>query len=164
MKYLSKAVAFSGPSNSGKTTLIEKISKKLSPSQKIAIIKHDPKDKAIFDVEGKDSHKFFESGADTVVLSPTRTTYFSHQRREVEEIIEALNFDYLLVEGLKEIKLPRISIFRNEINKSYLPYSNAIAIDDSVKAPSDLKLDVLDLNNTNQILEWINKNAKVVKS
>ncbi len=164
MKYLSKAVAFSGPSNSGKTTLIEKLSNILSKDNKVVIIKHDPKDKAKFDVDGKDSHKFFESGADTVVLSPTRTTYFSHQRREVEEIIEALNFDYLLVEGLKEIKLPRISIFRNEINKSYLPYSNAIAIDDSVKAPSDLKLDVLDLNNTNQILEWINKNAKVVKS
>jgi len=163
MKYLSKAVAFSGPSNSGKTTLIQKLSNILSPNHKVVIIKHDPKDKAIFDVEGKDSHKFFESGADTVVLSPTRTTYFSHKRREVEEVIEALNFDYLLVEGLKEIELPRISIFRNELNKSYLPYSNAIAIDDTVQTTSDLKLDVLDLNNEKQILEWINKNAKVVK-
>ena len=164
MKYLSKAVAFSGPSNSGKTTLIEKLSNILSPNYKVLIIKHDPKDKAKFDVEGKDSHKFFKSGADTVVLSPTRTTYFSHQKREVDEIIKALNFDYLLVEGLKEIKLPRISIFRNNINKEYLPYSNAIAIDNSIQTPTDLKLDVLDLNNTKEILEWINKNAKVVKS
>ena len=163
MKYLSKAVAFSGPSNSGKTTLIEKLSNILSKDNKVVIIKHDPKDKAKFDIDGKDSHKFFESGADTVVLSPTRTTYFSHKRREVEEVIEALNFDYLLVEGLKEIELPRISIFRNELNKSYLPYSNAIAIDDTVQTTSDLKLDVLDLNNEKQILEWINKNAKVVK-
>lgn len=164
MKYLSKAVAFSGPSNSGKTTLIEKLSKILSPNYKVLIIKHDPKDKAKFDVEGKDSYKFFQSGADTVVLSPTRTTYFSHQRREVTDIVEMFEFDYLLVEGLKEIDLPRISIFRDKIISEYLPYSNAIAVDDTVKIPSDLKVDVLDLNKTNEILKWINKNAKVVKS
>ena len=163
MKYLNKAVAFSGPSNSGKTTLIEKLSKILSPNYKVLIIKHDPKDKAKFDVEGKDSHKFFTSGADTVVLSPTRTTFFSHQKREVSDIVEMFEFDYLLVEGLKEIDLPRISIFRHEIIKDYLPYSDAIAIDNTIKITSDLKLDVLDLNNTKQILEWINKNAKVVK-
>ena len=164
MKYLSKAVAFSGASNSGKTTLIQKLSNLLSPNYKVLIIKHDPKDKAKFDVEGKDSHKFFSSGADTVVLSPTRTTYFSHKKREVEEIVKMFEFDYLLVEGLKEIELPRISIFRNEIINEYLPYSNAIAIDNTVQTPTDLKLDVLNLNNTKEILEWINKNAKVVKS
>ncbi len=43
-------MAFTGPSNSGKTTLIEKIAKKLIKDRKIAIIKHDPKDKAIFDI------------------------------------------------------------------------------------------------------------------
>jgi len=164
-KYIYKAVAFSGPSNSGKTTLIEKLARVLVKTHKVLVIKHDPKDKANFDVEGKDSYKFFNSGADTVVLSPTRTTLFSHEKSSVEDIINLYDFDYLLVEGLKEIKLPRISVFRGEIVDSYLPVSNALAIDDTVDIKNkDLKnLDILDLNNTHQILKWIEKNAKVVK-
>ena len=72
------AVAFTGPSNSGKTTLILKIARKLihEYSKEVAIIKHDPKDKARFDVEGKDSYKFSDTGAEVIVTSPTRTTYF----------------------------------------------------------------------------------------
>ncbi len=162
-KFLYKAVAFSGPSNSGKTTLIEKLVKKLILKYKILVIKHDPKDKAQFDTEGKDSYKFFQTGADTVVLSPTRTTYFSHQKREVEDIIKMFDFDYLFVEGLKEIDLPRVSIFRGKISDEYIPYSNAIAIDESIKIKSDLKVDVLNLNNIDEIFNWIEKNAKVVK-
>lgn len=162
-KYLYKAVAFSGPSNSGKTTLIEKIAKILIPQYKVLIIKHDPKDKAIFDIEGKDSYKFFQTGADTVVLSPTRTTIFSHQKSEISDIIKIMDFDYLLIEGLKEIDLPRISIFRNKILDEYIPYSKAIAIEQTVKIPQNLNIDLLDLNNIEEIIDWINKNAKVVK-
>ena len=52
-------VAFSGPSNSGKTTAIVKVASILQDSDfKVCIIKHDPKDKAMFDREGKDSFKF----------------------------------------------------------------------------------------------------------
>ena len=50
------AVAFTGPSGSGKTSLVEKIAKILIQSKKVAIIKNDPKDKAHFDVKGKDSY------------------------------------------------------------------------------------------------------------
>ena len=162
-RYKYKAVAFSGPSNSGKTTLIEKLAKTLTKEYKVLVIKHDPKDKAKFDVEGKDSYKFFNTGADTIVLSPTRTTYFSHEYNTVENMIKLYDFDYLLVEGLKEIKLPRISVFRREIDESYLPFSDAVAIDDTVKNRDLTNLDILDLNDTKQVLEWIEKNAKVVK-
>jgi len=94
------AIAFTGPSNSGKTTLIEKIAKVLIKNHKVAIVKNDPKDKAKFDVEGKDSWKFFNTGAEVVVTSPTRTTYFSHRQKQIDEIIEMVDdFDYLLVEG-----------------------------------------------------------------
>jgi len=162
-KYKYKAVAFSGPSNSGKTTLIEKLAKTLIKEYKVLIIKHDPKDKAKFDIEGKDSYKFFNIGADTIVLSPTRTTYFSHKYHTVEDMIKLYNFDYLLVEGLKEIKLPRISVFRGKIDESYLPFSDAIAIDETVKIRDLTNLDILNLNDTKQVLKWIEKNAKVVK-
>ncbi|WOE69261.1 molybdopterin-guanine dinucleotide biosynthesis protein B [Hydrogenimonas thermophila] len=160
------AIAFTGPSNSGKTTLIEKIARVLITNHKVAIVKNDPKDKAKFDVEGKDSWKFFNTGAEVVVTSPTRTTYFSHRQKQIDEIIEMVDdFDYLLVEGLKTLPLPRIAIFRNSIDESYFRCSEAIAIDDSIdlsnyNVPSNI--DILDLNNTEQIINWIKTNAKAV--
>jgi len=160
------AVAFTGPSGSGKTTLVEKISKVLIKEREVAIVKHDPKDKGIFDKEGKDSHTFSQTGAEVVVTSPTRTTYFSKRHKELEEIIEMFNhFDILLVEGLKTLPLPRIAIFRGTIDESYLSCSEAIAIDDSIdihqyEIPSHI--DILNLNNIPTIIEWIDNNAKRV--
>ncbi len=160
------AVAFTGPSGSGKTTLIEKVAKELIKSKEVAIIKNDPKDKAIFDVEGKDSYKFSQTGAEVVVTSPTRTTYFSKRERELNDIIDMFgSFDILLVEGLKTLPLPRIAIFRNKIDKSYLECSEAIAIDETINIkeyniPKDI--DILNLNSTSDIIRWIEKNAKKV--
>jgi len=160
------AVAFTGPSGSGKTTLVEKIAKVLIKDREVAIIKHDPKDKAIFDKEGKDSYKFSQTGAEVVVASSTRTTYFSKRNKDLDELIRMFNkFDILLVEGLKTLPLPRIAIFRNEIEESYLSCSEAIAIDNSIKLKNYTipdHIDILDLNNTTQIIEWIDKNAKKV--
>jgi molybdopterin-guanine dinucleotide biosynthesis protein B len=158
------AVAFTGPSNSGKTTIVEKISKILVKDYKVAIVKHDPKDKAQFDTEGKDSYKFSQTGAETIVVSPTRTTYFSKQSKDLRGIIDMLNdFDFLLVEGLKTLPLPRIAIFRNKIEEDYLPYSDAIAIDESVDIQMydiDKKIKILNLNDPQAIIEWIKINAK----
>jgi len=161
---LRKAIAFTGPSNSGKTTLIEKIAKRLISSYKIAIVKNDPSDKAKFDTPGKDSYKFFQTGAEVVVTSPTRTTYFSHRQKSLDEIIEMINdFDILLVEGLKYLPLPRIAVFRGEVDESYFRYIKAVAIDESVdrsKIPKDIE--ILDLNNVDEIIGWVLKNAKEV--
>ena len=160
------AVAFTGPSGSGKTTLVEKLSKELINTKEVAIIKHDPKDKGIFDKEGKDSYKFSQTGAEVVVISPTRTTYFSQRQKELDDIIRMLNhFDILLVEGLKTLPLPRIAIFRNSIEESYLSCSEAISIDHTVDLSQyeiPKEIDILDLNNTQEIIEWIDKNAKSV--
>lgn len=155
------AVAFSGPSNSGKTTLILKVASKfIRDGLKVVIIKHDPGDKARFDVEGKDSYRFSQTGADVVVLSPKRTTYFSQQPKELADVIDMLGeFDLLLVEGLKSLPLPRISVFKGEIDESYLPFSNAIAT-----YKKDFKNDIIniDLDDTDAICSWVLKNAKAV--
>ena len=161
---MRKAVAFTGPSNSGKTTLIEEIAKRLISSYKIAIIKNDPSDKAKFDTPGKDSYKFFNTGAEVVVTSPTRTTYFSHRQKSLDEIIEMINdFDILLVEGLKYLPLPRIAVFRNEVDESYFRYIKAVAIDESIdKSKIPENIEILDLNNIDEIIEWVLRNAKEV--
>jgi molybdopterin-guanine dinucleotide biosynthesis protein B len=159
------AVAFTGPSNSGKTTLIEKISIKLNNDGfKVAIIKHDPKDKAVFDKEGKDSDRFSKTGADVAVLSSTKTTIFKKKRSEIDEVISIFNdFDYLLVEGLKTIPLPRICVQRESLNSDYFEMSDSLAIDQSIdKNNLPKNMNILDLNNLNQIIQWIEDNAKKV--
>ncbi|MBN2816956.1 MAG: molybdopterin-guanine dinucleotide biosynthesis protein B [Campylobacterales bacterium] len=162
------AVAFTGPSNSGKTTLILKIARKLIHEHglEVAIIKHDPKDKARFDVEGKDSYKFSDTGAEVIVTSPSRTTYFSQRHSELDEMIRLFNdFDVLLVEGLKNLPLPRISIFRETIDPEYIPYMDAIAVDESVNLQAyeiPKNIEILDLNNPQEAIEWILQHGKKV--
>lgn len=158
-------VAFSGPSNSGKTTAIVKVSTILQNlGFEVCIIKHDPKDKASFDTPGKDSHKFSQTGANVAVVSPNKTSLFKKKTSSIDEIIELFkDFDYLLVEGLKTLDLPRISIFRKSLDQSYFPVTNAIACDETInenEIPSTI--DKLDLNNSEEIINWINKNAKRV--
>ena len=160
------AIAITGPSGSGKTTLIEKISLELSSKFKVAVIKHDPKDKAVFDNKAKDSGRFFETGANVAVISDTRTTIFKHESSNLKKLVSLLSpFDLLLIEGLKYWDLPRIAVFRNQIEESYLPYITAIAIDNSIENHELIKLDkaVLDLNNTKEIIDYIFNNAIELK-
>lgn len=164
-KYKKLAVAFSGPSNSGKTTLVAKVSNILQDRGfKVCIVKHDPKDKARFDKPGKDSDKFTQTGADVAVVSPSRTTLFKQSTSSIEEIIDLFgDFDFLLVEGLKTLPLPRISIFRNRLDDSYFSVTNAIAYDETINSkeiPSNI--DKLDLNSPEEVISWIEKNAKRV--
>lgn len=158
------AIAFTGPSNSGKTTLVEKIARVLIKEHKIAIIKNDPKDKAQFDTAGKDSYRFSQTGAEVVVTSPARTTYFSQREKTLEEIVEMIHdFEILLVEGLKTLPLPRIAVFRNSIDESYFDCSEAIAIDETIDLANYAipeHIDILDLNNITQIIAWIDAHAK----
>ena len=164
-KYKRLAVAFTGPSNSGKTTLIVKISNILQDNgYKVCIVKHDPKDKAIFDKEGKDSFKFSQTGADVAVVSPNKTTYFKKQTSSIDELINLFkDFDFLLVEGLKTLPLPRICISRNKLDPNYFDVSDTLAIDDTIdKSTIPSNMNVLDLNNPEQIVQWIKNNSKKV--
>jgi len=158
------SIAFTGPSNSGKTTAIVKIANRLNKKYKVAIIKNDPGDKAHFDVEGKDSWKFSNTGANVAVVSPNRTTMFFKENKSIEDVSKLFgDYDILIVEGLKYLKLPRIGIFRNSIDMDYFPYINAIACDDSVDLNNyDIpkNIDILDLNNIDLIIKWILNNGE----
>ena len=158
-------VAFSGPSNSGKTTAIVKVANILQDNGfKVCVVKHDPKDKAVFDTPGKDSYKFSQTGADVAVVSPNKTTLFKKSTTTIEDLIDLFkDFDYLLVEGLKTLELPRISIFRNRLDESYFEVTNAIACDETInKNDIPKNIEILDLNNPDEIINWIDKNAKRV--
>jgi molybdopterin-guanine dinucleotide biosynthesis protein B len=74
-------------------------------------------------------------------------------------------FDFLLVEGLKTLPLPRIAIFRNRLDESYFDCSDAMAIDqtiDPAKENIPTSIDILDLNDPEAVIEWIKQHAKEV--
>lgn len=157
-----RAVAFTGNSNSGKTTLIEKLSFLLQ-EKRVAIIKHDPKDKAEIDAKGKDSSRFFDSGADVAILGSSQTTLRFHKALNIESLKEQFKgYDYLFIEGLKELPLPRICVARNTFDERFLPFIQAIALDSSIKKGVLMshQLELLNLNNPIEILGWINSNIK----
>jgi len=153
-------MAFTGKSGSGKTTLIEKISQKLSLNNRVVIVKHDPKDKANFDTPGKDSHRFFTSGADTIVTSPKKTTMFSHKEFSLKDLKSlAGDCDYFFIEGLKTFPLKRVGVFREEIDESYFDYIDFVAYKDVDESLLPSSLPKAHLDDVEKIIEWIENNG-----
>ena len=159
---MTKIVSFSGISNSGKTTLITGLCKILVPQFKVGVIKHDPKNKVVFDTKGKDSYKFFESGADVAVISPSQTTIRLQKGLQNDIVMDLLNrcepLDYIFIEGFKTMPYRRICVVRDDFVNSDVENANAIAMIDSANIAQNSAFKgkaILDLDNHREVLEWI---------
>jgi molybdopterin-guanine dinucleotide biosynthesis protein B len=112
---MKNVIGICGYHNSGKTTLIEKLIRRLrNEGYKIATIKNIPK-KFSIDTEGKDTWKHREAGASVVVASsPDETAFIFKRGMELKEIADILNEivhpDLILVEGRKRERIPKISV------------------------------------------------------
>jgi len=106
---------FYGESNSGKTSLIIKIVKKLGDEgYKIAAVKITDK-KISIDTEGKDTWKYDKAGSKlTVLSSPIETDYMFKENKSMTEIIQHVRelgeYDLILVEGAHDKNIPKIRI------------------------------------------------------
>jgi len=112
---MKNVIGICGYHNSGKTTLIEKLIRRLrNEGYKIATIKNIPK-KFSIDTEGKDTWKHRHAGASVVVASsPDETAFIFKRGMELKEIADILNEiarpDLILVEGHKRERIPKISV------------------------------------------------------
>lgn len=107
---------FSAYSGTGKTTLIEKLIKKLTAEGcRVAVIKHDAHGFEI-DREGKDSWRFTQAGASVSIISNTEKTALIEQGDlSFNEILTRLqDTDFILVEGYKEEDILRIGLSRSD--------------------------------------------------
>ena len=136
-------ISIVGKSDSGKTTLIEKLVPELTRrGYRIATVKHDTHGFEI-DREGKDSWKHKQAGAYSVVISsPNKVALIRDVEKDLtlEEIREKLiqDVDLILSEGYKKDVQPKIEIFRKEKHKELL-----CSKDDSLVAiVSDQKFDI----------------------
>jgi molybdopterin-guanine dinucleotide biosynthesis protein B len=118
-------ISIVGKSDSGKTTLIEKLVPELTRrGYRVATVKHDVHG---FDVdrEGKDSWRHKQAGAHTVVISsPNKVALIRDVEKDLtlDEIRDKLiqDVDLILSEGYKKDVQPKIEIFRKEKHKELL--------------------------------------------
>ncbi len=99
-----------GFSNSGKTTLLEAITKHYSSQgKKVGVIKDIHSEKYQPDEEGSDTWRYSQAGAQLVVGRGVQDTVF-HWRSSMKflEIVGKVSAEILLVEGFKEEQMPRI--------------------------------------------------------
>jgi len=101
-------LAFSGWSGSGKTTLVTALIRILSERLSVGYYKHGCH-RFDIDRKGKDSELATSAGAHTVMISdPEKTALIAGPKEETLERQAFLDCDILLVEGLKELPLPKI--------------------------------------------------------
>ena len=101
-------LGFCGPSNSGKTKLIEEILKRIRRKYKVAVVKHTPHG---VDLKGKDSWRFRNAGADEVVLLGDEVVRFQNSQSLFSILKSLEKYDVVLVEGFKKEKfLPKVCL------------------------------------------------------
>ncbi len=113
---MPKVVSIAGKSESGKTTLIEKLVPILkSRGYRLGVIKHAHHGFEI-DRKGKDSYRHKKAGADAVlIVSPQRIAMIKDQEEptSLDHVIKYLDdVDLVIAEGFKKEKLPKIEVFR----------------------------------------------------
>ena len=112
-------VSFVGRSNTGKTTVIERLIPILRErGLKVAVIKHHPHDFEI-DNPGKDTYRYKQAGATMGILaSPQKVAVVEDTETELtlEEIITRYihDVDLLIVEGFKREEIPKIEVFQRK--------------------------------------------------
>jgi len=112
-------VSVVGRSESGKTTVLEKLIPELKRrGYRVGVIKHTYRTGIEFDVPGKDSYRLAKAGADHVLLAtPDQVVHVQRCDREpsLEELVAAIgDVDLILVEGHKGAAVPRIEVNRRK--------------------------------------------------
>lgn len=134
-------VSIVGKSNSGKTTLLEKLIPELRRrGYRVATVKHDAHSFEM-DVPGKDTWRHRQAGADLVVIS-SRDKIAQIRRLEGEvpllEIASGISgVDIILTEGFKRGPAPKV-----EVSRSILSNELLCSRDELVAIMTDQKFDM----------------------
>ena len=103
-----------GHSRSGKTELVERLTRTLSKKHKVAVIKHISESGFTIDTPGKDTHRHAKAGAELVVASSgDETAYILKRASQLDEMVKWMeNYkpDIILVEGFRSEPIPKVSV------------------------------------------------------
>ncbi|MFH1115307.1 MAG: molybdopterin-guanine dinucleotide biosynthesis protein B [Pseudomonadota bacterium] len=152
-----------GKSDSGKTTLLEKVVRELTDrGYRIATVKHDAHSFEI-DHEGKDSWRHKHAGARLTVISSASKIALvadAEHDRSLNEIREEFirGVDLIISEGYKREIHPKVEVFRSELRRDLLCKTdeNLIAIAGDPPDPPP-GIPVFDLNDPGPLCDFIEK-------
>lgn len=105
-----KVIGIVGPSDAGKTTLVERLAGRLADRGRVATVKHLTHEPAV-DTEGKDTARHRAAGADaTYGITDDEGWFATGETRTLEATLDefAPDYDYALVEGFSDARLPQI--------------------------------------------------------
>jgi molybdopterin-guanine dinucleotide biosynthesis protein MobB len=110
-----------GTSNSGKTTLLEKIIREAKlRSWKVATLKHDVHGFQM-DQPGKDTWRHAQAGADVVAISsPQKIAVLENvaEDQPLDEVLKRIHgVDIIFTEGYKHSNKPKIEVFRSAVHQ-----------------------------------------------
>jgi molybdopterin-guanine dinucleotide biosynthesis protein B len=153
-------VSIVGKSDSGKTTLIEKIVPLLKQrGYAVGTVKHDVHGFEM-DREGKDTYRHFHAGADGVLISSPKKMALIKRVEEMPPLDEIVNrfhpdMDIVITEGFKRLDKPKIEVFRSGTHAQPL----CTAADNRIALVSDIPLDVdcprFDIDDVEAIADFI---------
>lgn len=155
-------ISIVGRSNTGKTTLIEKMIKELAArGYRVATIKHNLHG---FDIDhpGKDSWRHREAGARlTVLASPKKVAVIRDVDRDytIDEIRDRYveDADIILVEGYKENDFPKIEVFRSSLGDELLGNKQGNLLAVASDRPLGVDVPCLDINDARGIVDLVEK-------
>ena len=148
-------------SGTGKTTLIEKlIPDLLQKNINVSVVKHAHHN---FDIDhpGKDSYRLRKSGAfQTLIFNNKRSaliTEFTQESENLEKMIAQMDpcVDLIIVEGLRGGEFKKIEVYRpaHSKKKLFLQDENIIALVSDEQF--DASVPCLNLNNIEEISQFI---------
>lgn len=156
-------ISFVAKSNTGKTTLIEKVIAELKcRGYRVGAIKHDAHR---FDIDhpGKDSYRLTAAGADTMLISSPEKLALVKKHASPPSLNDLIatyfgDVDIVVTEGFKMSPLPKIELHRKERSDTLLcrgehndPTLVAVASDEALS----LDVPVLDLNNIKAVTDFV---------
>ena len=162
-----RVIGLAGWSGSGKTTLLKKLIPVLiARGRSVSTVKHAHHD---FDIDkpGKDSYEHRLAGAREVLVSSARRWALMHEsRNEAEQTLGELvahlaPVDFVIVEGFKTERHPKIEVHRSDVGKPLLyaddPNILAIASD---APPKGARVPTVDLNDIEAIANLVDRFAR----
>jgi molybdopterin-guanine dinucleotide biosynthesis protein B len=154
-------LSFVGRSNSGKTTLIERVIPELvRAGYKVATVKHAGHGFNL-DTEGKDSWRHKRAGASSVVvLSKGSMAMFADvsDQISVEEVRDRFldrSYDLIIAEGWKHENYPKIVVIREEIGEISISREGLLAVVSD--KPVDLSVPLFGLEDVAGVADLIMK-------
>jgi len=139
-----QVLAVAGPSDSGKTTLVERLVERLREHGRVATVKHLRTDPAV-DTEGKDTARHRAAGADVTYGITDDAGWFATGRElTLAETLDDLapEYDYALVEGYSSVDLPTVALGgRDHAGETVVsaPEADAVDVDSLVERVEDLE-------------------------